>query len=65
MITIVENLCTFNQVKFSAYRTAMKLRALQKHLLLDLVSLADINAVLKRTRGAQLDERININDAIL
>lgn len=32
MVEIMEELTTFNQVKFSAYRTAMKLRAVQKRL---------------------------------
>lgn len=32
MVEIMEELATFNQVKFSAYRTAMKLRAIQKRL---------------------------------
>lgn len=32
MIDILEQLSTFNQVKFSAYRTAMKLRTIQKRL---------------------------------
>lgn len=32
MVDILEQLSAFNQVKFSAYRTAMKLRAIQKRL---------------------------------
>lgn len=38
MVEIMEELTTFNQVKFSAYRTAMKLRAIQKRLCCKLFS---------------------------
>uniref|UniRef100_A0A183J0L3 WW domain-containing protein n=1 Tax=Soboliphyme baturini TaxID=241478 RepID=A0A183J0L3_9BILA len=34
MVEIINSLCDFNEVKFSAYRTAMKLRFLQKNLCL-------------------------------
>lgn len=52
------------QVKFSAYRTAMKLRALQKHLLFDLVSLASVDDTLRRFHGFKLDDRISIEDTV-
>lgn len=32
MIEMMVKLCEFNEVKFSAYRTAMKLRSVQKRL---------------------------------
>jgi len=32
LVDILEQICAFNQVKFSAYRTAMKLRAIMKRL---------------------------------
>lgn len=65
MISILENLCAFNQVKFSAYRTAMKLRALQKHMLLDLIGLSEVDQTLQRFHNFQLDERIRIEDAVM
>lgn len=42
----------------------MKLRALQKHLLLDLISLPAIDETLKRFRNFKLDDRISIEDTI-
>lgn len=42
----------------------MKLRALQKHLLLDLISLSSVDETLKRFRGFKLDERISIEDVV-
>ncbi|KAI6226090.1 Discontinuous actin hexagon [Aphelenchoides besseyi] len=65
LISILEHLCSFNQVKFSAYRTAMKLRALQKHMLLDLISLSDVDDTLQRFHGFKLDARIRIEDAVM
>jgi len=38
MADIMSRLCEFNEVKYSAYRTAMKLRAVQKRLFRELES---------------------------
>ena len=44
----MENLAAFNQVKFCAYRLAMKLRAIQKTACLDLVELKDLKKSLNK-----------------
>ncbi|KAI3422321.1 hypothetical protein GPALN_012844 [Globodera pallida] len=65
MVDILEQLCSFNQVKFSAYRTAMKLRALQKRLCLDLIDLADLNVQYEKQLCNYTDEqRIQVEDVI-
>ncbi|CAD5206423.1 unnamed protein product [Bursaphelenchus okinawaensis] len=65
MVEIFEKLCNFNQVKFSAYRTAMKLRALQKHMCLDLIDLPSLDQALHKFRNAPLDEKISIEDVVM
>ncbi|GMT26480.1 hypothetical protein PFISCL1PPCAC_17777, partial [Pristionchus fissidentatus] len=47
-VELSRELATFNRVKFIAYRTAMKLRALQKRLCLDLISLDDMDKAFGR-----------------
>lgn len=42
---MAKELSQFNRVKFIAYRTAMKLRALQKRLCLDLVDIPMLEKV--------------------
>lgn len=37
MTELINTLNEFNEVRYSAYRTAMKLRSVQRHLCLDLV----------------------------
>ncbi|KAL7074907.1 hypothetical protein ACQ4LE_005861, partial [Meloidogyne hapla] len=65
MVDILEGLCSFNQVKFSAYRTAMKLRALQKRLCLDLIDLSDLNMQYTKHLSNYADERrIQVEDVI-
>ncbi|KAL3082936.1 hypothetical protein niasHS_010738 [Heterodera schachtii] len=65
MVDILEQLCAFNQVKFSAYRTAMKLRALQKRLCFDLIDLADLNVQYERQLSNYTDEqRIQVEDMV-
>ena len=65
MVDILEGLCSFNQVKFSAYRTAMKLRALQKRLCLDLIDLAHLNVQYEKQLANYTDEqRIQVEDVI-
>ncbi|CAF1362738.1 unnamed protein product [Adineta steineri] len=45
ILDLMRSFASFNDIRFSAYRTAMKLRALQKRLCLDLTSLSDIISV--------------------
>ncbi|GMR51629.1 hypothetical protein PMAYCL1PPCAC_21824, partial [Pristionchus mayeri] len=47
-VELSRELATFNRVKFIAYRTAMKLRALQKRLCLDLISLDELDKAFDR-----------------
>ncbi|CAF3111995.1 unnamed protein product, partial [Rotaria sp. Silwood2] len=41
----MHSFASFNDIRFSAYRTAMKLRTLQKRLCLDLTSLSNIISI--------------------
>ncbi|CAF1605861.1 unnamed protein product, partial [Adineta ricciae] len=45
MLELMRSFSNLNDIRFSAYRTAMKLRTLQKRLCLDLTSLSDIISV--------------------
>jgi dystrophin len=45
MLELMRSFSELNDIRFSAYRTAMKLRTLQKRLCLDLTSLSDIISV--------------------
>ncbi|KAI1731518.1 EF hand domain-containing protein [Ditylenchus destructor] len=68
MVDILEQLATFNQVKFSAYRTAMKLRALQKRLCLDLIELVELDESLERLDKDYTnitEDRLRVEDAIM
>ncbi|VDL87717.1 unnamed protein product [Nippostrongylus brasiliensis] len=47
-VEMAKELSQFNRVKFIAYRTAMKLRALQKRLCLDLVDIPMLEKVLSQ-----------------
>ncbi|UMM14948.1 hypothetical protein L5515_002569 [Caenorhabditis briggsae] len=55
-VEIVKELTQFNRVKFLAYRTAMKLRALQKRLCLDLVDLPLLEKAFVRLKGLSAEE---------
>lgn len=79
MVEILEQLCSFNQVKFSAYRTAMKLRALQKRLccrltnassrlstiLVDLIDLPDLIQSFQRISDYADEDRLKLEDMVL
>uniref|UniRef100_F1KRR6 Protein detached n=1 Tax=Ascaris suum TaxID=6253 RepID=F1KRR6_ASCSU len=65
MVEIMEKLANFNQVKFSAYRTAMKLRAIQKRLCLDLLSLQELDAKLQSLNSTWGEQRLAIKDAVM
>lgn len=51
-----KELAQFNRVKFIAYRTAMKLRALQKRLCLDLIQLPMLEKCFNRLAGLSNEE---------
>ncbi|VDN20627.1 unnamed protein product [Gongylonema pulchrum] len=65
MVEIMEELSTFNQVKFSAYRTAMKLRAIQKRLCLDLLTLEDVNSKLQTLNAVWGEQCLSMKDAVM
>ncbi|VDO20139.1 unnamed protein product [Brugia timori] len=65
MVEIMEELTTFNQVKFSAYRTAMKLRAIQKRLCLDLLTLEDIDLSLQALNSMLGEQCLSMKDAVM
>uniref|UniRef100_A0A1I8EJT8 Calponin-homology (CH) domain-containing protein n=1 Tax=Wuchereria bancrofti TaxID=6293 RepID=A0A1I8EJT8_WUCBA len=62
MVEIMEELTAFNQVKFSAYRTAMKLRAIQK---LDLLTLEDIDLSLQALNSMLGEQCLSMKDAVM
>ncbi|CAD6184635.1 unnamed protein product [Caenorhabditis auriculariae] len=55
-VEMCKELSQFNRVKFIAYRTAMKLRALQKRLCLDLVDLPLLEKTFSRMKGLSAEE---------
>uniref|UniRef100_A0A915Q5I9 RNA helicase n=1 Tax=Setaria digitata TaxID=48799 RepID=A0A915Q5I9_9BILA len=65
MVEIMEELTTFNQVKFSAYRTAMKLRAVQKRLCLDLLTLEDVDSKLQTLNSMLGEQCLSMKDAVM
>ncbi|KAL3998482.1 EF hand family protein [Acanthocheilonema viteae] len=65
MVEIMEELTTFNQVKFSAYRTAMKLRAVQKRLCLDLITLEDVDSKLQTLNSMLGEQCLSMKDAVM
>ncbi|KAM3720398.1 Dystrophin-1 [Dirofilaria immitis] len=65
MVEIMEELTTFNQVKFSAYRTAMKLRAIQKRLCLDLLTLEDVDLKLETLNSMLGEQCLSMKDVVM
>ncbi|KIH56842.1 zinc finger, ZZ type [Ancylostoma duodenale] len=55
-VEMSKELSQFNRVKFIAYRTAMKLRALQKRLCLDLVDIPMLEKCFSRLAGLSNEE---------
>lgn len=49
MIELMKSLCDLNEVRFSAYRTAMKLRTVQKKLCKDWIFRTKFNIILNET----------------
>lgn len=63
MIELMKSLSDLNEVRFSAYRTALKLRTVQKRLCLDQIPMAQaIEAFDKHGLRAQNDKLIDIPD---
>ncbi|XP_050442847.1 dystrophin-like isoform X2 [Adelges cooleyi] len=65
MIELMSSLSEFNDVRFSAYRTAMKLRTVQKRMSLDLLSLeAAVEAFDNHGLRAQNDKLITVSEML-
>uniref|UniRef100_T1IRG4 Protein detached n=1 Tax=Strigamia maritima TaxID=126957 RepID=T1IRG4_STRMM len=65
MTELIQSLAELNDVRFSAYRTAMKLRTLQKKLCLDLLNMNNaIDAFDHHGLRAQNDKLIDVPDMI-
>ncbi|XP_046399571.1 dystrophin, isoforms A/C/F/G/H-like isoform X4 [Ischnura elegans] len=65
MIELVNSLADLNEVRFSAYRTAMKLRTVQKRLCLDLLQLsAAQDSFDSHGLRAQNDKLIDVTDMV-
>ncbi|CAF3869665.1 unnamed protein product [Rotaria sp. Silwood2] len=69
MIELMRSFSNFNDIRFSAYRTAMKLRTLQKRLCLDLTSLSDIISVFEEHQTIEspnkdIDKYVDITEIL-
>ncbi|CAM4900839.1 unnamed protein product [Rotaria socialis] len=69
MLELMRSFSSFNDIRFSAYRTAMKLRTLQKRLCLDLTSLSDIISVFEEHQtidspNKNIDKYIDITEIL-
>ncbi|XP_033609096.1 dystrophin, isoforms A/C/F/G/H isoform X6 [Cryptotermes secundus] len=65
MIELMNSLSDLNEVRFSAYRTAMKLRTVQKRLCLDLLSLVSaLESFDSHGLRAQNDKLIDVPDMV-
>ncbi|CAD1478975.1 unnamed protein product [Heterotrigona itama] len=65
MIELMSSLADLNEVRFSAYRTAMKLRTVQKRLCLDMLSLSTaLEQFDSHGLRAQNDKLIDIPDMV-
>uniref|UniRef100_A0A914XTH2 WW domain-containing protein n=1 Tax=Panagrolaimus superbus TaxID=310955 RepID=A0A914XTH2_9BILA len=62
MVSVMENLAEFNQVKFCAYRLAMKLRAIQKTACLDLIELSELKKALAKFSSKSYTETIQTDE---
>uniref|UniRef100_A0A7E4VK08 Dystrophin n=1 Tax=Panagrellus redivivus TaxID=6233 RepID=A0A7E4VK08_PANRE len=62
MVSVMENLAEFNQVKFCAYRLAMKLRAIQKTACLDLIELSALKTALLKFANRTLSDTIQTDE---
>lgn len=65
MIELMDSLAELNDIRYSAYRTAMKLRTVQKRVCLDLVNMNNaINAFDQHGLRAQNDKLISVPEMI-
>uniref|UniRef100_A0A8C8VJ87 Utrophin n=1 Tax=Pelusios castaneus TaxID=367368 RepID=A0A8C8VJ87_9SAUR len=64
MCELFQSLADLNNVRFSAYRTAIKIRRLQKALCLDLLDLNATNEVFKQHKLSQNDQLLSVQDVI-
>ncbi|XP_074043867.1 utrophin isoform X2 [Macrotis lagotis] len=64
MTELFQSLGDLNNVRFSAYRTAIKIRRLQKALCLDLLELNTTNEIFKQHKLNQNDKLLNVPDVI-
>ncbi|XP_059697731.1 utrophin isoform X2 [Haemorhous mexicanus] len=64
MTDLFQSLADLNNVRFSAYRTAIKIRRLQKALCLDLLELNTTSEVFKQHKLSQNDQLIGVQDVI-
>ncbi|KAH1173870.1 hypothetical protein KIL84_017709 [Mauremys mutica] len=64
MSELFQSLADLNNVRFSAYRTAIKIRRLQKALCLDLLDLTRTNEVFKEHKLSQNDQLLCVQDVI-
>uniref|UniRef100_A0A3P9MQ84 Dystrophin related protein 2 n=1 Tax=Oryzias latipes TaxID=8090 RepID=A0A3P9MQ84_ORYLA len=64
MTELYQALADLNNIKFSAYRTAMKLRRVQKALRLDLVSLSGLSEVFREQEVQQAERLMDVVEVI-
>ncbi|XP_010585996.3 utrophin isoform X3 [Loxodonta africana] len=64
MTELFQSLAELNNVRFSAYRTAIKIRRLQKALCLDLLELNTTNEVFQQHKLNQNDQLLSVPDVI-
>ncbi|XP_072878649.1 utrophin isoform X3 [Chlorocebus sabaeus] len=64
MTELFQSLADLNNVRFSAYRTAIKIRRLQKALCLDLLELSTTNEIFKQHKLNQNDQLLSVPDVI-
>ncbi|XP_064365272.1 utrophin isoform X6 [Dromaius novaehollandiae] len=64
MIELFQSLADLNNVRFSAYRTAIKIRRLQKALCLDLLDLNTTSEIFKQHKLSQNDQLVGVQDVI-
>ncbi|KFD45367.1 hypothetical protein M513_13755, partial [Trichuris suis] len=66
MVEIVNNLSEFNEIKFSAYRTAIKLRSLQKNLYLDLIQIDDLIDIFNQNKLQDVtDDQMDVSEMVM
>ena len=63
MVELMTSLSEFNEIRYCAYRFAMKLRTAQKRLALDLVHVHSLNAVFD-SHGLRNDQMISVSQMI-